>query len=188
MPRYLHLSLVRPRGTPKVACRRLNELKNDVEKADNSIRNEMQKEDDERKLRIWIARKLQERSRNRYVVPQEEEIDRRERPDLRIEKPGMAPVSIEIKWAENWTLTELLERLENQLVGQYLRDDNSRFGIYLLAYIEKKGKKTWDDPDNSTRLSFEQIVTVISGRAKEIVAECRSVEDVAVISMDFTDR
>ena len=172
----------------KVACRRLNELKNDVEKADNSIRNEMQKEDDERKLRIWIARKLQERSRNRYMVPQEEEIDRRERPDLRIEKPGMAPVSIEIKWAENWTLTELLERLENQLVGQYLRDDNSRFGIYLLAYIEKKGKKTWDDPDNSPRLSFEQIVTVISGRAKEIVAECRSVEDVAVISMDFTDR
>ncbi|MFZ2630073.1 MAG: hypothetical protein WA081_14195 [Desulfosalsimonadaceae bacterium] len=170
----------------KIACRRLHEIKNDVEKADKSIRFEMHKEYDERKLRIWLASKLQERSRNRYMVPQEEEIDRRERPDLRIERPGMAPVSIEVKWADkNWTLPDLLERLENQLVGQYLRDDNSRYGIYLLGYIGRK--KIWENPSNSSRLSFEEVVTVIDDRAKKIVEERRNVEDIAVISMDFTD-
>ncbi len=171
----------------KIASRRLDEIKHDVEKADNSIRFEMHKDDDERKLRIWLARKLQDRSRNRYTIPQEEEIDRRERPDLRIEKPGMAPVSIEIKWADkSWTLPQLLERLENQLVGQYLRDDKSRYGIYLLGYIGRK--KTWEHPDNSSHLSFEQVVAMIDKRAKEIVAEQRNIEDIAVISLDFTDR
>lgn len=102
----------------KIACRRLQEIKNAVERADKSIRFEMHKEYDERKLRIWLAGKLQERSRNRYMVSQEEEIDRRERPDLRVERPGPAPVSIEIKWADkDWTLQDLLNGLENQLVG-----------------------------------------------------------------------
>ena len=171
----------------KIACRRLQEIKNAVERADKSIRFEMHKEYDERKLRIWLAGKLQERSRNRYTVPQEEEIDRRERPDLRIERPGLAPVSIEIKWADKgWTLQDLLNGLENQLVDQYLRDDNSRYGIYLLGYIGRK--KFWEGPDDSSHLSFDQVVIMIKDRAKVIVAERRNVEDIAVISMDFIDR
>jgi len=171
----------------KIACRRLQEIKNAVERADKSIRFEMHKDYDERRLRIWLAGKLQERSRNRYMVPQEEEIDRRERPDLRVERPGLAPVSIEIKWADkDWTLQDLLNGLENQLVGQYLRDDNSRYGIYLLGYIGRKN--FWVDPNNSSRLSFDQVVIMINDRAKAIVAERRNVEDIAVISMDFIDR
>lgn len=169
----------------KIACRRLQEIKNDVERADRSIRFEMHREYDERKLRIWLASKLQKRSLNRYMVPQEEEIDRRKRPDLRLEKPGVGPVSIEVKWADKWTLPELLEGLENQLVGQYLRDDNSRYGIYLLGYIHRKNN--WDGPDKSSSSSFDQVVAMIDSRAKAIVAECRNIQDIAVISMDFTD-
>lgn len=169
----------------KIASCRLDEIKHDVEKADNSIRFEMHKEYEEGKLRIWLARKLQERSRNRYTVPQEEEIDQRERPDIRVECPGMSPVSIEIKWADKWTVMQLLDGLENQLIGQYLRDDHSRYGIYLLGYIGRK--KTWEYPDSSSRVSFEQIVAIIDKRAKEIVAAQRNIDDIAVISLDFTD-
>lgn len=169
----------------KIACRRLQDIQHDVEKADNSIRYEMNQENDERKLRIWLARELQERSRNRYTVPQEEEIDRRERPDLRIERPGIAPISIEIKWAENLTIQELLERLENQLVGQYLRDANSHYGIYLLGYIGRQ--QFWKDPINKSRYSFDQVVSIIDERAQAIVAERRDIEDIAVISINFTE-
>ena len=163
----------------RIACRRLQEIKNDVERADKSIRFEMHKDYNERKLRIWLAGKLQERSRNRYTVPQEEEIDRRERPDLRVERPGISPVSIEIKWADkNWTIQDLLNGLENQLVGQYLRDDNSWYGIYLLGYIGRKG--FWVEPDNSSHLSFDQVVIMINDRAKEIVAERRKRSRISV--------
>ena len=44
------------------------------------------------------------------------------------------------------------------------------------------------DPNNSSRLSFDQVVIMINDRAKAIVAERRNVEDIAVISMDFIDR
>jgi len=169
----------------KIACRRLQDIQHDVEKAENSIRYEMNQKNDERKLRIWLARELQERSRNRYTVPQEEEIDRRERPDLRIERPGIAPISIEIKWAENLTIQELLERLENQLVGQYLRDANSHYGIYLLGYIGRQ--QFWKDPINKSRYSFDQVVSIINERAQAIVSEHRDIEDIAVISIDFTE-
>lgn len=169
----------------KIACWRLQDIKHDVEKADKSIRYDMHREYDERKLRIWFARQLQERSRNRYTVPQEEEIDRRERPDLRIERPGMAPISIEIKWADKWSLQELFEGLENQLVGQYLRDANSCYGIYLLGYIGRQ--QFWKDPINQSRFSFDQIVSIIDERAQAIVAERRDIEDIAVILIDFTE-
>ncbi|MFH0990334.1 MAG: hypothetical protein V1799_10015 [bacterium] len=173
----------------KITCRRLQDIKHAVELSDDSIRTEMHKEDEERVLRIWLARKLKDRARNRYTVPQEEEIDRRERPDLRLENPKTQSqsVSIEIKWAENWTLEKLLERLENQLVGQYMRDNNSRYGIYLLGYIGKKNKDPWKDPIKQSRLSFDQVVKIIEERAKTIVKERSNIDDIAVISIDFTD-
>jgi hypothetical protein len=105
----------------RIIQNRLRDIKNDVEKSDNSLREEVSPVSKEPVLRRWLARKLMERSHGRYVVPQEEEIDQQEKPDLRIENPRTDPTSIEIKWADNWTLAELLERLENQLVGQYLR-------------------------------------------------------------------
>ena len=118
-------------------------------------------------------------------IASEQEIDRRERPDLRIERPGIAPISIEIKWVENWTIKELLERLENQLIGQYLRDAKSHYGIYLLGYI---GRQTfWKDPINQSRFSFDQVVSIIDERAKAIVTERRDIEDIAVISINFTE-
>lgn len=171
----------------KIACWRLQDIKHDVEKADKSIRYEVHQQDDEPKLRIWLARKLQEpsRSRNRYTVPQEEEIDRRKRPDLRIVRPGIAPISIEIKWADKLPLQELLEGLENQLVGQYLRDANSHYGIYLLGYIGRQ--QFWKDPINKSRYSFDKVVSIIDERAQAIVAERRDIEDIAVISIDFTE-
>jgi hypothetical protein len=123
----------------KIACDRFHDIKDDVEKSDNSLREELRADHDELAFRRWLARNLNERSRQRYTVPQEEEIDLQQRPDLRVENPKTAPVSVEVKWADKWTLAELLERLENQLVGQYLRANNSRYGIYVLGTFGRKG-------------------------------------------------
>ena len=168
----------------KIACRRLMDLKYDVEKAENSLRNELHPNDDESILRSWIARKLVERSRERYTVPQEEEIDQRWRPDLRIENPKTAPISIEIKWASELSLKALLERLENQLIGQYLRDHHSRYGIYLLGYIKKRSY--WKNPANGQHMSLREVQTVVEAHAKALSAERNDVEKIEVIWIDFT--
>ncbi len=134
-------------------------------------------------LRRWLARKLNERSRKRYTVPQEEEIDQQEKPDLRLENPKTDPVSIEVKWADNWTVTELLERLENQLVGQYLRAHNSRYGIYLLGANGKKHH--WEEPGTGKPLTFGEVVSLIGARAISIRETNPRVHGLEVVAIDF---
>ena len=55
-----------------------NKIKHDVEKSDNSLRDEVHRDDKEAGLRRWLKRKLDERSRHRYTTPQEAEIDQQE--------------------------------------------------------------------------------------------------------------
>ncbi len=170
----------------RIICHRLADIKHDVEKADNSLRDELHRGDDEAHLRRWLKRKLEERSRQRYNVPQEAEIDQQQRPDLRIENPRTDPVSIEVKWADaDWSLRDLLERLENQLVGQYLRAHNSRYGVFLVGYIGKKSY--WKDPVDGTHRNFSEVVDMLQTRARQIVDSQRDVADIAVLGIDFSD-
>jgi hypothetical protein len=164
----------------RIVLNRLTDIKDDVEHSDNSLREEIHRGAKECVLRRWLARKLTERSRQRYAIPQEEEIDQKERPDLRAENPHTAPVSIELKWADNWTLDELLERLENQLVGQYLRAHNSRYGIYVLATDGRKGH--WECPDGN--LDFSQVIERVARRAEEL-KRTPGIGDLRVVAIDF---
>ena len=93
----------------RIVLNRLTDIKDDVEHSDNSLREEVQPDADEYVLRRWLHRKLEERARRRYTIPQEEEIDQEERPDLRAENPRTAPVSIEPggltigRWPNCWS-------------------------------------------------------------------------------------
>jgi hypothetical protein len=165
-----------------IALNRLSDIQHAVEASDNSLRGEIRDKADERELRNWLARKLVERSRQRYTVPQEEEIDRQQRPDLRIENPKTPPVSIEVKWADKWSLRELLSGLESQLVGQYLRAHNSRCGVYFLATDGRK--QHWETPDGR-RLTFAELVNVLRTRAAQIETENPGVDAVRVVAIDF---
>jgi len=167
----------------QIVCKRLADIKHDVERSDNSLREEVHSDNTEPVLRRWLARKLSERSRGRYTIPQEEEIDQKRRPDLRIENPCTNPVSVEIKWADNWTVPELLEGLENQLLGQYLRSDNCRYGVYLLGMIGRK--QHWEAPETKTPLSFQQVLDLIRARVKELMAGSPHVQAVEVVAIDF---
>jgi len=166
----------------RIILNRLTDIKNDVEKSDNSLREEVPRKCEEFVLRRWLARKLNERSRQRYTVPQEGEIDQKQSPDLRAENPWTPPVSIEIKWADQWTIDKLLAGLETQLVGQYLRAHNSRYGIYVLGMDTRK--KYWQ---HSTRgdLTFDQVRALIENRARELTATRGDIADVRVVAVDF---
>ena len=167
-----------------IAHRRLLEIKQDVEKAENSLRTELRSGDAEKELRKWLHRKLVERSRERYTAPEEVEIDLEQRPDIRLENANTDPVSIEVKWAEKWSVPELLERLENQLIKQYLRAHNSRYGIYVLGLIDPS-RKHWEKTADNTELQFDQLVHLIQERALELSESNPDVAGIEVIGIDF---
>ena len=134
-----------------------------------------------------VARKLGERSRLRHTVPQESEIDAEKRPDVRVENPKTGPVSIEVKWAENWSLADLLERLENQLISEYLRAHNSRHGIYFLAIDGRDGDRQWKTKDGKL-VPFREVERILRERAREIVATRIDVESLEICTIDFRHR
>ena len=168
----------------KIACKRFTAIKDEVERGEISTRYDLHPDDLERRLRSWIARQLRERSKDRYTVPQEEEIDLGQKPDIRIEAPGMGPVSIEVKWADHWTLRQVKEGLVDQLVGQYLRASNCNYGIYVLGY--KKTKSYWKDSEAGSRLSFHDLVQHLQGIAKAVLTQRDDVNGLKVFGINFS--
>ncbi len=98
-----------------------------MEHGDSSIASILLSVTQETDMRKFIGRELREKAKGRYSIPQEEELADAKRPDLRFHGIGFdGPVPVELKLADNnWGGPKLFERLENQLCGDYLRDNRS---------------------------------------------------------------
>lgn len=168
----------------RIVMNRLNDIKADVETPDALvIRNQLRLIDPESALRIWLARELHQRSQGKYTPPQEGVIDLNQRPDIRIENPKTAHVSVEIKWAESWSLANLRKALETQLLGQYLRAHNSRHGVLILGLIDP-ARDHWRSEDGS-HLGFPQLVDVLKTQAIELEKRHNGEKRMEVIGIDF---
>ena len=79
----------------------------------------------------------------------------------------------------------MLERLENQLIKQYLRAYNSRYGIYLIGIIHPRDY--WQGLREGERITFEELVGVVTDRAGELLRSHSNVNDLEVISINFCE-
>jgi len=166
---------------------RLDDLKLDLEEGDSSNAELLRNSKEERLHRIFIGDWLRRQSRGRYSVPQEEELADRKKPDIRIDCPSLdSPIPIELKIADNnWSGSNLLERLENQLCGQYLRDVRSNCGIFLLTYC---GGKRWEHPETGEMLDFSGLIQVLREKADGIAASSSMIDSIEVVGIDLTKR
>ncbi|NBQ70314.1 MAG: hypothetical protein EBU46_16365, partial [Nitrosomonadaceae bacterium] len=165
---------------------RLEDLKHDLEHGDSSIASTLQKITLETEMRKFIGRELREKAFGRYSIPQEEELADAKRIDLRFQ--GMSfdgPVPVELKLADNWSGPKLFERLENQLCGDYLRDDRSNRGIFVLVY---RGEQHHWEIHDSSRLDFIGLVEALQKHWQYISPEFPEVDDITVIGIDLTKR
>jgi hypothetical protein len=94
-------------------------------------------------------------------------------------------VPTELKIADNWTGPQLFERLEGQLAGDYLRDDASSRGIYLLVY--RGVQKHWQLPSGEMA-SFDELVLALQGHWVSVANAHPGVEEIKVIGIDLTKR
>ena len=118
----------------------------------------------------------------RLIIVRETEIDDKKKPDIRLLHLDLPPVSIEVKWAHKWTVTDLEDGLKNQLVGQYLRAVDSTHGIYLL--VNAKSGRTWKLM--AKKLDFNGLLQHLQILAKKIEREREGVDRLEVIGIDLT--
>jgi hypothetical protein len=129
---------------------------------------------------------LRDKSHRKYSVAQEDELADSKKPDLRINCSSFdAPVPIELKLAENCSGNELFERLENQLCGDYLRDERSNRGVFLLV---NKGNKKWDLPNGKKKVHFNELVEALQSHWFEISENYPKIEQIEVIGIDLAKR
>ena len=169
-----------------LAVSRLLDLKDDLEHGDNSIAGILQKGKRETDIRNYITHELREKAFGRYSIPQEEELADARKPDLRFHGEGFdGPVPVELKLADNWSGPGLCERMQNQLCGDYLRDNHSNRGIFLLVY--RGDKPNWELP-NGSRVNFSGLTQALQELWPQISPKFPKVEDVTGIGIDLTCR
>jgi hypothetical protein len=166
---------------------RLFDLRHDLEDGDASNAALLQLTKDETMHRIYIGNWLRERSLGRYSVPQEEELADAKRPDIRIHGFGFdGPIPIELKIACSWTGSQFVERLNNQLCGQYFRDNRSNCGIFLLVDIGNK--KHWKHPQSRQNLDFDSLIQLLREEAAAIIARDNKIESVEIVGINLSKR
>jgi hypothetical protein len=169
-----------------LAVLRLQDLKHELEDGDASTASVLIKAELETVVRNYIGAWCGKSSQGRYVIPQEEELPDAKRPDLRWH--GFAfkgPVPTELKIADNWTGPQLFERLDAQLAGDYLRDDASSRGIYLLVY--RGVQKHWQLPSGAMA-DFGELVSALQAHWASVATAHPGVEEIKVIGIDLTKR
>lgn len=153
-----------PEGFFEYTLERLDDLREGLENGDFSCR-ALLRQSDEAGAQLFVAHTLRLATNGRCSVVREEEVDREKKPDIRLHTtvPG-ALVGIEVKVADNWSARELVAALETQLVGQYLRDLRSRYGVLLLVHTGKKPR--WGR--GAAALTFRELAARLTARAVEI--------------------
>lgn len=168
-----------------LACFRLDDLKLEFEDGDTSEASIFMKTDDEVEIRNAFANRLGNQSHSRYRIAQEEEFPDKKRTDIRFSHPAIAQaIPVELKIAHKWSYTELVERLENQLIGQYMRE--SSYGIFLLAH--NGGKQYWKPSGTGQKLSFFDLTKQLNEVADQLLEKYPHILGIRVVGIDFTIR
>jgi hypothetical protein len=169
-----------------LAIDRLLDLKHVLEESDSSWAELLLPSSQETAVRKFIGDWCRDRAASRYGVVQEEQLADDKRPDYRFLNTQFdAPVPVELKLSQNWSGPQHFERLENQLCGDYLRDDRSSCGIFLL--VSRDDQTRWETPKGD-RVGFDGLVAALQEHWLNIASRYPGAEDIKVIGIDLTKR
>ena len=192
-PRDLESLLARHERVPRnradlfhLAMSRLGKFKEEVESAEISIRRDCGAHWQESDYQDWLQRWLKTAAHDLYTIPSEAKVDPGKFPDLRFEAPGVdGAVCVEAKVAtfDHWSYAKLEERLRNQLIGQYLRAQNARFGVYAL--FRANPDRRWED-DDGKKLDWPALLSRLQAVANAVAAARPDIDQVVVLGIDVT--
>jgi hypothetical protein len=178
--------LLQPRSAEdlfNLALERLDDLRADLEGGDHSIRPIVNPKAKEPDLTTYVVSELENDAHGLYTVGREEEVDRHKKTDIRLHSLRVAPVVIEVKIAEQQTGPDLEDTLPKQLVGRYMRDPRSEFGI-LLVFSLGRANARWRTRDGR-ELGFREFLHHLAEIARELERTTSGVAALRVVGIDL---
>lgn len=168
-----------------LALLKIFSLKDWLENGDTSPFLTWQKAKKETEMRILVAGQLDKEAQGKYTISQENEKANGQRPDIRFDKPNITSVPVELKVLDkDWNGKDLCERLRNQLIGDYLREEKAGCGIFLL--VAQNIKKGWNI--NGKRVSLSELENVLQEYWHSIAHEWPKIDSIKVIVIDLNKR
>lgn len=167
---------------------RLIDLKNWVERGNDSPYKTWQRANCETEVRNLVAGDLNRKSLKRYSCAQESELANSQRPDIWTQCPRVhSPVPIELKLLDQgWSGPALCERLRNQLAGDYLREDTAGYGVMLLIWQGRSTQLHWEIGDK--RVGLAELKDALKGYWNTVASDYPGVAALEVILIDLTVR
>ena len=172
----------------ELAVQRLIDLKNWLERGNDSPWETWQRATQETEMRKLIAGWLNQKCQSQYVTAQENELANSQRMDILLQNSNVqSPVPIELKLLDkNWSGPDLCERLRNQLAGDYLREESAGCGVFLLVAQNVNPIKRWkisgrNVPLNELADALKKYWDSISGQYSGVLA-------IDVIVIDLAQR
>jgi hypothetical protein len=137
----------------------------------------------EEPVQNYLAKELHDERREQYDVVREAEVARKKKPDIKLLNQSCGgPTTIEIKIAQRWTLAELEDALLTQLVEQYMKANNSNFGIYVVCSSGPRNE--WPTPEG-TVVDFNGLVARLSALALTLAERIAWIQGLEVVPIDF---
>ena len=128
-----------------LAVARVTDLKNWLERGNDSPYVTWQKAGGENEIRNLVAGWLNQNWGNPLTIAQEPELANSQRMDIWLQDQNVpSPVPIELKLLDKrWSGPRLCERLRNQLAGDYLREATGGCGLMLLVWSDSRPSRQW---------------------------------------------
>lgn len=171
-----------------VTVNRLVDLKNWLERGNDSPWETWQRAEDEPEMRKLIAGWLNQNCREQYTTAQEPELANSQRMDIWMQNTKVkSPVPIELKLLDKgWSGQKLCERLKNQLAGDYLREESAKCGVMLLISQRLDSKKRWTV--NGRKVGLNELSNAMKSYWESISDNFPGIEAIEVIVIDLSLR
>lgn len=167
---------------------RLLDLKAWLERGNDSPYRTWQRAKDEPEVRNLITGWLNQNWHNSYTTAQEPELANSQRVDIWLQNPSVgSPIPVELKLLDKgWTGPKLCERLQNQLVGDYLRESSEGRGLMLLVWQGSKPERRWRI--NGALVGVSGLCDALKEYWLSISNSFSRVADIEIVVIDLTLR
>ena len=167
---------------------RVTDLRNWLERSNDSPYRTWQKADDELEIRNLVAGWLNLNWGNGYTIAQEPELANRQRMDIWLQNEKVpSPVPIELKLLDqDWSGPDLCKSLRDQLAGDYLREATGGCGLMLMVWRGRKRGRRWRI--DGRLVGIPDLCKALQGYWETISNSFPNVAAVQVILIDLTTR